>query len=349
MVAVVLALSVLGLVVIKKLSSPSHLEKRIAALVGPDYVVDIGASSYNPLRGTFTAQYIAIEPDTLRRTKPFRRMWNFTATSVRAEDVRSLELFKKSLDARRVVFDTPRLRVQVDRRIPATHPVKVSTLPHDEVKQAENLVRIDHIDITDGELIYSECAVDGSRPGSFVFGDLSATITNVTNDTTQMDVPCTIDMRARLADSGQLNAAFEYNLATSALDLDFRGSVGRMDVKSLNDLLVNLEGIYITSGVIDTTWFDFKVNEDVAKGTVTCLYHGVQFEIISKNSHKQGMGNALATMMSGHESNESNPEDRDSAPIVATVVRRRDPTVPIIKFVWETVRAGLLMTLGVAD
>ncbi|HEU4929028.1 MAG TPA: DUF748 domain-containing protein [Candidatus Krumholzibacteria bacterium] len=344
-----LALFVLGLVVIKKLSSPSHMEKRISAMVGPDYVVDIGASSYNPIRGTFTAEYIAIEPDTARRTEPFRRMWNFTATSVRAEDVSCLELFRKCFDARRVHFDTPRLRIQLDRRIAASKPIKVSTLPHDELRQAENPVRIDHVDITDGEIIYSECAVDGSRPGSFVFGDLSATITNVTNDTTQMDEPCTMDIRARLAGSGQLNAAFEYNLATRALDLDFRGSVGRMDVMSLNDLLVNLEGIYITSGVIDTTWFDFKVDEDVAKGTVTCLYRGLQFEIISKDSHKQGLGNALATIMSGHESNESNPKDNDSAPVVATVVRRRDPTVPIIKFVWETVRAGLLMTLGVAD
>jgi uncharacterized protein DUF748 len=346
---VALALFVLGLVVIKKLSSPSHMEKRIAAIVGPDYVVDIGASSYNPIRGTFTAQYIAIEPDTVRRTKPFRRMWNFTATSVRAEDVRCLELFKKSFDARRVVFDTPRLRVQLDRRIAASKPLKVSTLPHDELRQAKNPVRIDQIDITDGEIIFSECAVDGSRPGSFVFGDVSATLTNVTNDTTQMDKPCTIDIRARLADSGQLNAAFEYNLATRALDLDFRGDVGRMDVKSLNDLLVNLEGIYITSGVIDTTWFEFNVDDDVAKGTVTCLYRGVQFEVISKNSHKQGLGDALATIMSDHKSNESNPKDRDSAPVVATVVRRRDPTVPIIKFVWETVRTGLLMTLGVVD
>jgi len=114
-VAVALALFVLGLVVVKKLSSPSQLEKRISAVVGLDYVVDIGTSFYNPIRGNFTAEYIAIEPDTVGRTGPFRRMWSFTATSMRAEDVRCWDLFRKRSEARRVHLDTPRLRVQLDR------------------------------------------------------------------------------------------------------------------------------------------------------------------------------------------------------------------------------------------
>ena len=349
MAASLLALVVLGLIVVNRLSSAAHLERRIDAAIGGDYKVDIGHARYNPLSGIFTADYIAIEPDTVNYKEPRRKTWYFTATGIRIEGIRQWALYRKSLDAERVHLDTPRLHLTLDRHVAPEVLHHPSVLPQEHLRRLPHPLRVGTVEITDCEIVYSERARDGARPGTFVFADIAATVTNVSNDPSLMTVPSTIQVRSRLADAGEMHGTFEYHLATDSLTMSGEGAVGKLDATTLNALLVNLNGIHVTSGTIDSTWFTLNIDEDVATGKVRCLYRGVHFEILDKNTRKQDLKDQLATFMGEHKTRESNPEEADEPPMIAAVHLRREPDDNLLKFVWITVRDGLMRTLGVIE
>ncbi len=317
--------------------------------MGPDYKVDIGSSHYNPIRGTFSAEYIAIERDTLKFKEPRRKTWNFTATAVRIEGIRHWALYRKSIDVSDIHFDTPRLRVYLDRHLDSQQIHRPSTLPQEHLRKLRHPLRIANLSLTNGEIIFEERARDGARPGSFTFADLSAVITNLTNDPGQMEIPCTVDVRTRLADSGAMHGRLEYNMASDSVTMDVKGEIGKMDVTTLNGLLVDLSGIHVTSGTIDSTWFDLHVVDDLATGKVQCLYRNVQFELVDKSSHEQDLKDALATLVFQNDSREANPEEHDEPPMTASVHRRRQPYENVLKLIWLSVRDGLLKTLDVVD
>jgi len=345
--AVALSLVVLGLIVANRLSSPPHLERRIAAMVGPEYKVDIGSARYNPIRGTFTAEYIAVEPDTIRYPQPRRKTWTFTATAIRIDGIRHWALYKKSVDVENIHLDTPRLRAHLDRTIDPQQLHRPSILPQEHLRRLEHPLRIGRVSVTDGEIVFVERAIDGARPGTFVFADIAAMITNVSNDPSRMSMPCSIDVRSNLADAGPMHGLFEYNLSTDSLSIDGKGSIGKMDATTLNDLVLNLNGIYIMSGTIDSTWFEIHVDEDVARGKVRCLYHGLEFQLTNKSSHEQGFRDELMTFFK--ETRDANPQEPGQPAMTAAVYRQRQPYENVIKFVWLNVRDGLLKTLGVIE
>ena len=345
--AALLSLVVLSLIIADKLTSPPHLERRIAAIVGPKYKVDIGDATYNPIRGTFSADYIAIEPDTVKYKEARRKTWNFTATAIRIEGMRHWALLRKNFDAREIHVHTPRLRVYLDRRVAPKKIHRPSTLPQEHLRRIDNAVRVDNILVTDGEIVLTECAVDGVRPGTFVFADIAAMITNVSNDPSRMSMPCTIDVRSRLADEGAMHGIFEYDLSSDSLTLDGEGAIGKMEASKLNDLILNLNGIYVRSGTIDSTWFDIHIKDDVATGKVRCLYRGMEFVLVDKNSHEQNLKHQLVTLFK--ETRDANPHEPGQLPMTAAVNLRREPDDNVIKFVWLTVRQGLLRTLGVVN
>jgi len=345
---VVVTTAILALVALRHFTSPAYIEKQLGIALSPDgsYDIDVGSSSYHPIRRSFVAHDISLVPDTLAEVGDAgkTRVW-FRASSLHVDGI-GLSALRRNINFASVRVDSPRVEIFVDRTLPSSTTKKApATLPHVHLKRNERSIRIAAVYITNGDLTYYEKSRGGTRPGAFRFADLSAVVNNVTNDTTRMDIPCTIEVRTRLADSGLMNATFEYDFKSRALDLDYRATVGKRDALALNDLLVDLEGIHVTSGTIDSTSFDFKVKDDVATGTLRVLYTDVEFEMLDKNTGEQGIEHHLAGFLS--DTRESNPPDDDEPPIVVTIRRVREPEVSLVKFVWENVREGLLRTLGV--
>ena len=182
------------------------------------------------------------------------------------------------------------------------------------------------------------------------FTDLWATVYNVTNDSTRMtpSTPCTIDLRTRIAGAGRLDATIGYDLLSSRLNMTYRGTVARMRAEALNELLVNLEGIQITNGVIDSTWFDFKVSEDIARGEMQVLYRDFDFQLLDKVTLDRGLAARLQTFIADKTKlNHANPTDDRTPARVVAVLRERTPESQLLRFLWGTLREGLLSTLGV--
>jgi len=358
--ATLLVVAVLAAVATRHYSSPGYLEKKLTTAIARGNGVNkitIGSSSFNPFRGTFVATDLVFLPDSLLVEERIqagsapRSGYALTVSSFRVHGLRWRPLLRGHILADSITIDDARFGMNLDRTAGPSPPLTPATLPHVSFQSLAKPIRVDAIRVSNSRIGYSEKAADGSGYGTINFTELAGTIRNVTNDATLMTptTPCTIDLRTRIAEAGTMRANFTYNLLAPELSLTYRGSVTRMNVEPLNELLVNLNGIRMTSGVVDTTWFDFKADGDIAEGRIQLVYSDLDFEILNKVTHERGIGKRIKSfMITSTTLNSANPSDDDDAATVATVQRERLPHTPLLKFMWQTLRQGILSTLGLA-
>ncbi len=99
---------------------------------------------------------------------------------------------------------------------------------------------------------------------------------------------------------------------------------------------------------MDSMSFDFKVRDDVASGTMQVLYRNLDIEILDKVSLNRGVLARFQTFLADKTKlNHSNPSDDHTPARVAAIRLERAPETALIKFLWESLREGLLSTLGV--
>ena len=74
---------------------------------------------------------------------------------------------------------------------------------------------------------------------------------------------------------------------------------------------------------------------------------GMEFVLVDKNSHEQNFKHQMMNLFK--ETRDANPHEPGQLPMTAAVHLRREPDDNVIKFVWLTVRQGLMRTLGVIN
>lgn len=359
LVVVILMLTVLAthLVLAWQLDT-SHMQRRLEQAVarGTDslYVVRIGSSHMSLLGRSFRISDFEFYPDTaaFRRRKErgqyvHHTRYLVTARSISLDGLGVLRFLRRQLWASLATIDSMRMEIEVDRNLPRG-PLVPSTLPHQALRNSR-LYQLGEIRLTRSSVTFFERAADGTRFGRLPFTNLEGTFRHATNDPLRMSIaaPCEIDLRARFAGASNLIARFNYDLAASGLNLGYRVSFGPMDAKALNPFLVDLEGIRIRDGRLDSAVLTADVRDDLATGKLMLRYHDLAIETLDKVDRDRSLKDKIQTFFfNTFKLRDSNP-DGDEAPIVATLRRRRAPETPLFKFIWLTLRDGVLQTIGV--
>ena len=351
--AIVVAVLVVVALLLRHYTSSRYVVRSLEEKLGPDYRVAIESSHYDLFSQTFYASGVAVVEDTLSHgPKPDggrRRSWSsYELPAVAVRGVNLWELKRGSIIADEFRFERPVVKVFLDRKTPSKHPGP-RRMPHEVLMASDSRVRIGTVKIIRGDIEYGEQSLTGVRPGTFRFGDFYLTMRNFGNDRARMPSPCVIDVRTRLANSGLMNATFNYDLSSDVTKLNYHAVMGKMDARGLNSLLMNIKGIRIEEGTIDSLRADIRVHGDNATGTVWIPYHKLKFTVLDKATYKQDMNDKFATFMSARTTRDSNPEDDGDPVTMVQVQRRRAPNVSLMKFVWETVRQGALMAVGAPE
>lgn len=239
--------------------------------------------------------------------------------------------------------------VYCDRTLPMPPESPPPTLPHEAFQAIDMPIRLDTIRVIQADLRYSERAEDGTRRGTITFEDTWGTIYNVTNDPHRMTptTPAVLEARSRLAGAGRLDATIRYELLAPSLTMAYRGTLGSMDATAFNQVLVDLEGIRIESGHIDDLWFEVKVNQGVASGALRAIYRNLKIETLNKRSRERNLGHRIETFIANISKIQSdNVAEGDTPPRVVVIHYERKAEEPIFKFMWKSLREGLLSTTG---
>jgi hypothetical protein len=347
--ACVIAVLLGALALFRYFTTPDRIEQYAARKLPAGYRIQIESCHYNPFRGTFFATGVSVAPDTTVDTPELRQRTrsSFTLPKVRASGVDLWALRRGDIDIDEVQFDNPEIRTFLDRRFRSKHYGKPRRMPHEVIQATDSRVRIGTIKMVDGDIRYSEKRFDDVPPGTFRFADFNATLRNLSNDEKRAHESCTIDIRTLVENSGALKATFNYDLFSNATKMDYQVAMGRMDARKFNGLLVNLKGVRILEGTIDSLSADIKVRGDVATGPLRIPYHGLKFEVVNKGTDEQDFLDKLWTAIFDGKANESNPDDDDEPVEVVNLQYKRLPNDSIIKFVWHTLREGALKSANV--
>jgi hypothetical protein len=336
----------------------SHLQQRLEAMVAERsdslYRVRIGRSHFSLLGRFFEIADLELFPDTAaitRRDKagghvPHTR-YLVTATSLRLDGLALRQLFRRRLSARSAAIDSLRLEIRVDRTLPRS-PDTPARLPHQVLQESPPLL-IDQLRIAHSRIEFMERAIDGSRFATLPFSELDAVITNVTADPLRMSRarPCEITVRTRFAGASDMLARLQYDLSAKRLNLAYHVSFGPMKAAALNQFLVDLEGVRIREGQLDSAVLKADVRDDLARGDLLLLYHDLEVETLDKISRGRSLQDKVQTFIfNNFKLRTHNPPD-DKPPVRAAILLRRQPENPLFKFLWLTLRAGVVETLGI--
>ena len=341
---------------VRRETGVASMERRLLAALGPEgdslYRVRVGSSHLSVLGGTYLATGIEIIPDSaaFRRRReaghPVRSRFLLRAASFTVTGLDVWGLVRGRLEAAGAVAESLLVEADLDRTVPGTGDT-VRRLPHEFFRTIAKPVRLDTFRLENSEFRYSERAIDGARAGTIRFAETNIGVYHLTNDTLRSNPPVVIDLRTLLAGTAPTTATFSYDFRAPGLNLEYHGAVRDLEARRLNDMTVNLVGIRLTGGRLDSARFTFRVRDGVADGDMQMLYRGLRAEFVDKVTRESGLSDWLKTMVArtfvlrGH-----NRGDEDHHLRTASIRGfRRTPDLTLIKYVWHTLREGLLVTI----
>lgn len=143
-----------------------------------------------------------------------------------------------------------------------------------------------------------------------------------------------------------LHTAFQVPIRSRDFDLNFRGNIGRMDATVMNQMFLPVDGIRIESGAVDSIWFDVDVRDGSASGALVALYSELEVEKVDRDSEGGGLIAWLQSLFVDATLESRNPPEEEAPPRAGTVQHTRQPPDSFFKFLWESVRSGLLSVVG---
>jgi hypothetical protein len=356
LVAAALALALVELIprfLFRTQAVEERLSRAAASSTEGLYRVELDGVQLSLLGRSLSAREVRIEPDRVvlekrrRSGDPPRTLFAVASPSIRLTGLDPLAMLRGDMVAASITVMEPRIELSLDRTAPAKDPV-AAKMPHERLRTLSHRLRIDELVVKRGSVRYDEKASDGARPGTIHFEEIEAVFRDLTNDAKiQAERSCTADLRFLFAATAPMTLSLRYDLAAPQLTLDYRGTVGTMDLRPLNEFLVNVKGIRATAGVLDSTWYDFRVEDGIATGQAQILYHGLSSEIVDKVTLERGLSEVWKTFLNNQfKVNEANPPGENDPVKTISIRRARDPETGFIRFLWENLRAGVYETLS---
>lgn len=356
---VVVVVAVSAVVLLHHYTSAGYIQGRLTRSIARStenlYRIRIGSSDVSLIRRSLRVANFELLPDPAQlesRTQNGRSpatQLAFTANSLALEGVDLWALVRGGLVARSAVIDSPRVLVHLDDNVAPRGGPPRSRMPQELLAAIRQTIRIDTMRVAHGDVVYSELARDGARPGTIRFADLSLTACNITNrrDPKKRPIPAVAQINLLLAGVAPAEIHLAYDLFSPELHITYDGTVGRMDGRALNSILVDLKGYRVTEGRLDSARFQFSVEHDVAVGKMEVLYHDLRVDVVDKNTHKLGLSRLIQSVIhNGVTLRRDNPRNAKTPALSITVRRQRPPDASFLRLLWSNVRYGLLTTLG---
>lgn len=192
-----------------------------------------------------------------------------------------------NLAARHVVIKNPSLSAFMDRKNFSAKGNK--PLPHDFIQELKTGLTIQKIEVQGMHIRYEELAEEATEKGTITFGNLNATISNVTNDKNRMSTknPAVIDARAALYGKAPLAVTIKLNLLDPDGHHTLQGKVGPTDPAILNPILEPTAFISVKEGSLQESDFKIELYRNQASGNLNVRYQNFKVDLLTKDEGKR--------------------------------------------------------------
>jgi len=286
-----------------------------------------------------------------RRKKTAAEMTTLVFPEIRLENidlhrfVRSQKIYAGSLH-----IDSARVAIAKDLRYPKVVENKVGQSPHQLLLRMQQQLKIDSVLLRGVDLRYSEVSAKYGREGEITFDRTDGVLYNVTNDTLALiqNRMLSASFTSYLMNRGRLQVVFDFDLLDKQGAYTYKGTLGRMDGRSLNRIITPLLNAEVASANIRGLRFAMQANDSRAWGTMRFDYDNMRINLLQQREDGANASMRVASFLAtSFVINDSNPDANDVYH-TATISYRRDETHSFFKTVWKSLLEGIKQCAGIS-
>ena len=220
-------------------------------------------------------------------------------------------------------------------------------MPNEALSSMKDTIRVDSLQIVNGRLNYSERYVAGAAAATVTFDKMQALAVGIVNHTGRLDT-IVIHAQGRFMDAAAMDLLMSIPLGSPQLSFSYSGSVGEMQVSSLNGFLETAERHRIKSGVLHGATFDVNVNSGRATGYLRAEYSGLSIAVLDKyTGSEKGIADRVSSLIGRiFVIRGTNMPDKKGSMKIGVVKFTKQPDEPFIQFAWFALRSGVGNVVG---
>lgn len=243
-----------------------------------------------------------------------------------------------SVAASSFMLDSLDLHVTQDLRLPE-NPEKIPpAMPAELLQGLPFGLTLDTLEISYADIRYSEYGTESVRAGTVSFERTNALLTGIDN---RHGDAVSFNARSYLQGDGELNIEMKIPLQADSLIAEVNGSLGSFNATLLNNIFLDLEGIEIREGHINSIQFDYIMMEEEAEGNIEIDYEELSVQVVDKDTHSQNFGNRLMSLFANEISLRASSSNNGEESRNGRVSEERDEEKSFFNYLWISIRSGL--------
>lgn len=255
---------------------------------------------------------------------------------------------KNELVASKLSAQGGELTIYRDKTIPENSE-KRSELPQDIIKQLDNPIYFDTIQLLDYHIRYIEQTQELPNPGVIVFDQLNVEAFPVTNLPYMLNVhpQMTINANARLMNEAYLETTMKYDMLSDQNHFQLTGHIDPFDLSILNPITENTAGVSIRSGQLNRFEFGFQANNIQSNGKLKFAYDNLKVSILETKDGDTKEAKLASFLTNSLVLKSKHPRTRILLP--DEINFKRNPQKSVINYWWKSVFSGAKNTFGIKE
>ncbi len=227
---------------------------------------------------------------------------------------------------------------------------RARTFPSIGLRKIYADMKIDTINLHHINVYYTEFNTKSKQTGSVSFNNTSGRFLNVTsNDAAlQKNNNCNVQLTSYFMNRGKLNVSFNFNLTDKNSVFSYKGSLGPMELKSVNSATMPLTMIKITSGTIKQLSFDIHADKSRANGKILVLYNNLKVTLLKADTTNDKLKKKTLESMYANLFilKHDNPDVAGGVPRSYLVDYTRPKETAFFASLWKTLLSGIKPAVG---
>ncbi len=260
---------------------------------------------------------------------------DFTASGIDPAAYRKHNLLKVgSMDV-----DAFSIHIAKDKRLPERPDKEDPTLLNKSVQNLPFAVQFDSLSFRNTNIQYSEQDKTGTRPGTISFMNSTIRIRDVNS---LSPAPANLVAATYLQNHSELNTELNFTLDEGPFFMTGSGNLEPFDLKQLNSIFMDLEGIEIVSGSAHELDFYLEMVEDSSSGSMHLVYEDLEMKIIDRDGHGgTPSGFMMGLIAKNFVLRPENLPDTNDEIRTGVIDHVRESDSPFFQHIWYSLRSGI--------
>lgn len=223
--------------------------------------------------------------------------------------------------------------------------------PHQQLMKINQHFRIDSAYIDSVDISYAEISASTGKEGKITFDRTSGTLYNVSNDSLTLSANKEMkwDMTTYMMNTGKLSVLFTFDMLAENGTYAYKGTLGPMNGRSLNRIILPLLDVEVASANIRGLSFDVNATDTRARGSLRFDYTNLKANILGETEEdgSRSSRGILSFVANSFIINDSNPDANDvyhPGPINFS----RPPEFSFWKYTWHSLLDGIKPSVGIS-